>query len=387
MATLPAHLGWESEAVTQLARAAVGRREQRQVSYRPKEESAATVTVQSRLSRHEGSDARAASDPRQQAKKQTITHYPSLGLAALRAGQAPLYQVWLAGRFLDEAGRGWLTLTDVRQQLAGEPGSTGVRLFGWRRLRQVLGQGDGRYWTWDRAHGRLWLFGAAQVAARLGVERLAGQPVILPVSVLTGNIGTFKAHLYAAWHSGRSRQNSRRHATATIQNRPVSRATQKQLTGVPPRTQRHYGRVAKVKRQPNIAIGGGYTSEAAEASAWQRGRGLFVFHDVSGRQGRPGGRYLAWHLPSTYLGPHPAQQHAGRQRKINRKLKDLVDNVAQGNSSKKAVDRRYLANGAAAAAAYQGNPSTDVYWQGRAAAGRATFWYVLPAATAAGSRK
>jgi hypothetical protein len=233
-----------------------------------------------------------------------------------------------------------------------------------------LGQGDGRYWTWDKERGRLWFLGVARVAAGLGLAQLSGRPVELPIAVVAGDIGVFKAHLYGAWHSGRRQAN------------PISRQVQQQLTGLAERTQRHYGRVARVKRQQNIAIGGKYNQEAAQECAWRRGRAVFEFYDS---QKRREGAYLAWHLPSTYRGPH---QQAGRsrQRKINRTLKDLVANVAQGNSSK-VVERRYVNNGRAAVETQQHNRYLTIYWQGRGEAGRACLWYLLPAVAGEKGRK
>ncbi|MCI0647624.1 MAG: hypothetical protein L0346_22410, partial [Chloroflexi bacterium] len=249
--------------------------------------------------------------------KETIKHYPSLGAAALKAGQAPCYRLWLAGRWLDEAGRGWLRIDVVNEQLAGQ--GARLRLCGRRRLRQTLQEGEGVFWRRD-GQGRLWLVGTAQLAAALGVDRLAGRPVELPVAALTSGAGVFKAHLYAAWHSGRKTAN------------PVSRQTQEELIGVPARTQRHYDQVAGVNSKRNIAVGDKYDEEVMEQRAWQRGRAVFEFVDVQGRQGPKNRHYVAWRLPNSYQGPH-RQAARGRQRKVNRRLKDLVNKRAQGNGS------------------------------------------------------
>lgn len=117
-------------------------------------------------------------------------------------------------------------------------------------------------------------------------------PVLLPIKIITKRIGEFKAHLYAAWHSGRKRNN------------PISREVQGTLTGIPERTQRHYCRVARIGRQTNIAIGSRYTSEDVENQAWQQGKAVFKFTDYQGKQGRKGATYIAWHLPNNYTGPH-----------------------------------------------------------------------------------
>jgi hypothetical protein len=157
-------------------------------------------------------------------------------------------------------------------------------LFCWRRLRQVLGQGHNQFWQWDKVQGRIWLYGAARVAAYLDVERLSGKPVALPVKTVTAGIGDFKAHLYGAWHSGRKTNN------------PISREVQESITSIPERTQRHYCKVAGIRRQTNIAIGNKKNPDELEKQAWQRGRATFEFVDHQGRQGRKGTTYIAWHL-------------------------------------------------------------------------------------------
>ncbi|MBE7533654.1 MAG: hypothetical protein HS099_28505 [Ardenticatenaceae bacterium] len=98
-----------------------------------------------------------------------------------------------------------MSVSDVCQQLTGKESK--LRLFGWRRLRQVWAQGHGLFWEWDKTSGRLWLYGAAAVAANLDVPRLTDRVVALPLSAMMASIGDFKAHLYAAWHSGRRRNN------------------------------------------------------------------------------------------------------------------------------------------------------------------------------------
>ena len=130
--------------------------------------------------------------------------------------------------------------------------------------------------------------------------------------------------------------------------------------GIPERTQRHYCQVAHIGSQTNIAIGGSYSSEAEQKQAWQHGRAIFVFTDYYGRLGRKGRRYLAWHLPNSYHSLHQ-QTAVGRVRKINRKLTDLVDKGAQGNGSQQ-VEKRYYANGKAAARAWNRDTTKEVYW-------------------------
>jgi hypothetical protein len=275
----------------------------------------------------------------------TIKHYPDLGIAALNATEGAIYRVWLLCRHLDKNGRGWLPTKEVRDALT-KKGSK-LKVFGWRRLRQILAAGEGRYW--HRGETRLWLYGVAAVAEHLNVERLKGRPVALPLTVATARIGEFQAHLYGAWHSGRKTEN------------PISRATQRKLLHVPERTQRHYCQVAQIQRTVNYAIGGKHSQENQQESAWEHS-GTFPFKDKRGYQGKKNQEYIAWQLPSSHKARHSTAPK-GRQRKINRQLTaDLVNYAAQGNDGNQ-IDKRFFKNGAEAAKAYnkQGG-GIDSYW-------------------------
>ena len=193
-----------------------------------------------------------------------------------------------------------------------------------------------------------WLFGAARVGAHLDVERLSGKPVALPVKTITAGIGDFKAHLYGAWHSGRKINN------------PISREVHEAITSIPERTQRHYCKVAGIRRQINIAIGNRKNPEEVEKQAWQRGQATFEFVNHHGRQGRKGTSYIAWHLSNSYTGPHQ-QSPKGRMRKINRKLADLVTKGALGNGGEK-VEKLYFANRQKAVREIEQDLGKNKYW-------------------------
>ena len=222
-----------------------------------------------------------------------------------------------------------------------------LRVCGWRRLRQILNQGEDLFWTRDRT-GRLWINGPAKVAQAIGCNRLKGKPIALPITALLGGIKQVRAHFYASFHSGRHTNN------------PISREALRELTGVAERTQQVYGQTAKIDQQRNVAVGEKYKKIFAEERAWQQGRGVFRFIDSNGYQGRKGQEYLAWHLPNSYHGPHE-KCCKGRQKKINRQLRDLVMKGMRGNGPEK-VDRVFWSHGAAAGKAYNRNPVIDAYW-------------------------
>lgn len=279
-------------------------------------------------------------------ERKTLKHFPSLGIAALKKRLVPHYQLWMACRWLDTQGRGWLDLEELK---AGLTGNTAVlHLFSWRRVRQLLLQGSGLFWHLSKKTKRIWLNGAGTVAQSICSRRLSGTPVLLEKAALMQGIGTFKAHLYAAWHSGRKNP------------QPISRHCLQKITGVPQRTQRHYEKAARVAVKPNLAIGDNYCAQKQQERAWSHGGALFKFVDWHGRVGRKNAAYFAWQLPNSYAGPHQTTAF-GQQKRINRCLTDLVHKGAQGNGEQK-IERLYYNSGKEAAAAFNNKMSTKAYW-------------------------
>ncbi len=232
------------------------------------------------------------------------------------------------------------------------------RLCGQRQWRNLLREGDGVFWTRDREH--IWLRSVAKVALALGVEHLAGRPVALPVTALLEGIGAFRAHLYTAFHSGRTKESVRGR-----QVMPIARVTLAGLSGVGASSQRAYEKQTKLKVQANFAVGEVATEENRENRAWTQGQAVFELTDYRGQQGRKGETYLAWQLPNSYLGQH---QHRpkGRQKRINRELKDLVMQGMPGNVEERAEthpEKRYYPNGKEAVRSCGRGQESDGYWQ------------------------
>jgi hypothetical protein len=337
---LPNHLGWVSRSLTAQLRT------QKQ-----------SVTVKTCLNLNEitsptnekvvnkTKDRTAVSNP------SSIRHYPSLGIGALKTEHAPQFRVWLACRHLNSNGSGHLTQFTLKQQLTVKDAP--LRLCGWRRLQQILHRGNGHFWTYNQQQKRVWLFGTVRVAKYLQVDSLEGQPVQLPVKALTGGIGLFKAHLYGAWHSGRN-------SHTQSAGKPISRQTQELLTQVPQRTQRHYEQQAGVQIIPNLAIGSAYTPANIEQQTWRKGGAVFQFVDKNGRIGKRNGRYVAWQMPNSYIGPH-ANAAPGNHRRLNRQLTGLVQKGVQGNDLL-SPNHRYFHNGHAAATALTRQRTDESYW-------------------------
>ena len=306
---------------------------------------------------------------------------PSLALAMLRSGQTAAGRLWLLLRYLDENGRGWLELADVRDRLTKK--DSPIRLCGPRQLRALLQQGNDLFW--QRNKTRVWLCSIVKVAAGLGVGRLQGNAIALPLAILLEPIGLIRAHFYASFHSSRTSPSGK--------PAPISRVSLTAVSGVCRRSQHAYERRAGVVVRPNIAMGDALSQHTAQAAAWHHGRAAFVFTDKQGKQGKPGQQYLAWRLPNSYSGPH-TRLGRGRQRQLNRQLVDLrhygdVGNGYFGRACAEPVAvlsvgrladvwqrRRYTTSGVLAARCLRRQPEAWVYWQGPAGR-RASFWYML----------
>lgn len=363
IATLPEHLGWGSASLTTLLRRG--------------QQGSKPVAGGSEQERGSGEDAAAdqaddqdlvclgggkavniyANDlPHNSAPKDWVKLYPDIGLGMLRREMTAPGRLWLMLRAIDKEGQGSILIERAKELLVKE--ASPLRLCGQRQWRNLLREGEGVFWTRDREH--IWLRSVAKVALALGVERLTGRPVALPVAALVEGIGAFRAHLYTAFHSGRAKE--------TVRGRqvmPIARATLADLSGVGVSSQRAYEKEARVKVQTNFAVGEVATEENRENRTWKQGTAVFTLTDYRGQQGQKGKSYLAWQLPNSYLGQH---QHRpkGRQKRINRELKDLVMQGMPGNVEGRAEThpkKRYYPNGKEAVRSCGRGQESDVYWQ------------------------
>jgi hypothetical protein len=280
-----------------------------------------------------------------ESRSRTVIVHPSLAVAVLKKNLEAPARVYFLLRAIDQDGRGWLSVEQIRQQLSRKDGA--YRICGWRRLRQLLRQGEGFFWHRD-GQDRLWISGVHKIAHELNLDRLQGFPVDLPVQTLLGGIQAVRAAFYAAFHGGRD-------------SRPISRETLGDLTGIPERTQLEYDRAAGIERRRNYAVGESYTVEINQERAWRHGRAVFRFVDKRGRQGRAGGEYVAWNLPNSYRSGHQRRSRGGRKR-INRKLADLLKRGIAGNDER-VVEKLFFPNGALAVRRYNRDPECDAYWQ------------------------
>ena len=238
--------------------------------------------------------------------RDAVAVYPSIAAAALKAGEGAAFRIWSLLMHEWGGAGGWTTRAAAHELLVSNDG--GVFKSN-RRLNQILCAGSGSFWTIDE-DGRIWLHGAARVAAVLKVEHLQGKRVYVPLKKLRGSIKNAKAALYSTIHASRKAQ-------------PISRATLRDLTGVAERTQVDYDQSAETKTTRNFALVASNTPENAQQAAFKFGQSVFAFVDWKGKQGAENGRYIAQRLPNTY-NTALITAPKGRRKKVNRRLKDLV---------------------------------------------------------------
>jgi hypothetical protein len=366
---LPAHLGWGSQGLTAVLRRSNQARCILTGSLPSNGEPASAPPYGSALKKQTGRNS-GIPDPstnQQPPLPATLKLYPDIALGMLRNELAAPGRIWLLLRHMDREGKGVFRIVNLRRQLAGK--QTALRVCGWRQMRNLLRQGEGVFWQRDKE--RLWLRSAAKTAAGLGVGRLTGRPVALPVTVLLGSIGQVRAHLYASFHGSRIKEMRK----GELQ-KPIARATLEQLSGITPQGQRLYEERAGVTVHRNYAVGEHSTPERHQERAWQQGRGVFQLVDHNGRQGRKGSAYLAWQLPNSYHTTY-RQRPKGQQKRINRQLADLFMKGMTGNGSI-ATEKRYYSQAAQAAKAFSRNPAGQVYWQRHDTRDRGgTVWQVM----------
>ena len=369
--TLPRHLGWGSAALT-----AVLRRQQWSSGFVDDDQAWINSLQEefkpSLIKSEPTSDQTELSLTTNFPSSGAVKLYPDIGLGMLRQEMTAPGRLWLMLRYLDEEGRGVIRIDIITRTLAKK--SSKLRLCGQRQLRNLLNDGEGIFW--NRDNDCVWLNSAARVAYALNVEGLTGQPVALPVAAMVEGIGAFRAHLYAAFHSGRTKDTP--HGEQAM---PIARDTLAGLSGVGRSSQRTYEERVGLQVQANFAIGHLATKENQEKQAWHQGQALFELKDYRGQQGKKGKTYLAWQLPNTYIGQH---QHRpkGRQKRINRKLKDLVMKGMPGNvegtDETRKSEKMYFPNGKLAAKTCGRNSEQDLYWKRhRTRNGRFELWQQL----------
>lgn len=242
--------------------------------------------------------------PKQSLPAKTLIH-GELAAAVLREGYVGAARIWWLLRGMDGEGKGFFEKDEVKQQLVGHIG-------GWRRIRQLLCEGDGLFWRWDGE--RIWLRSVAKIAAKLGIVRFSADPIPFPTKQLFGRISQLKANLYAIFHSSRDET-------------PIARETLQDVTGISASCQRNYEQRVGICTKAQYAL----LPEDLTEMAWQHGHAIFAFTDHLGKHGKPGQRWTARQLPNCYSTPFNQRTHKRSRRRLNRKLADLLNQGTTGN--------------------------------------------------------
>lgn len=299
--------------------------------------------------------------------RESVNHHPDAGIAANAAGESSHYQLWLLLRLMDEKGQGWIDQNWAYLHLTS--GASKWKQYKRPRLRQLLTEGNGRYWQCDE--NRIWLRKTIVVISALGITRLNGRFVYASIDDVRGGISPFRAYLFSAW-LGNHRN-------------PMSRETIEHLTGLSARTQQRYCEIAGIQIVENLALGQRLTDTSEQEAHWYHD-GVFKFVDYDGRQGPPHRRYVAWHLPSSYTST--ARTAARSQTRHANKQLVVLANItgAPGNGrlfAREHITRRFHANGKRAALAQRRSESgnDEMYWQrGKARTGRGIWQQMAPTA-------
>ena len=228
-------------------------------------------------------------------------------------GPYRLYKVLGA---LDVDGRGWLANGAVEAALTRRESAT--YLYGRRQLKIMLRRGEGLFWNRGRHGGevRIRLVARARVVEALGLGRLRGQEVALPLAHLVGGgrgrQAAVNAALYTAVHAGRGRPNQ--------PAGPISRATLAEVSGCSPYRQRRYEARMGIRVRANIRILGDYSDYARERARRHLRLPAYKHIDFRGQLNRHkrGHAYLAARLPNSYTAPPGIAPIASRRQQTIR---------------------------------------------------------------------
>ena len=309
------------------------------------EQMAAIAACELLVKLHKLAERRRRAAERGPALPKTVKAYPTLLNAAHKANQTPAMRVYLLIRAMDQAGRGWVDIGDMRRLFTGKRSQW--RIYKSERgLRGILAQGEGIFW--NRTDDRLWLHMPARIAQALGCGRLVGLPVAMPVRSLLANIGLVRAHFFASYESGRRSEN------------PISQAALADITGVSIKSQYNYNQLLKRRsRQNNVVTGLDYNHENIYALSKKHNRPIACFKDWLGKRGPAGAKYCQYRIADSRQSIH-TQAPKGRTQKINRKI-DLVSILEQGNDWE--VIRTIHPDAVEAAKAFNRDSTIDRVWR------------------------
>lgn len=250
----------------------------------------------------------------------------------------------------DTPGRSWLLLKELSKEL-GTDGSVDVdaarnlltnpdskyKVAGKRHWRTIVERGEGVYWT--VRSGRLWLHGTARVCKSLGIDKLQGRSVEIPIEKLLGPIHKVRSTFYAGDVGGR------------VEPKPMSRRVIEKRIGVSPRRQKRYERLARIKVKKQTAVLGDYSDYLLNRARYHFGKSAYNSH----------GR-VCFQLPNVYNAPGwVVQLPRAKSKSVSFAIKRL--NNAGAGSVAKLADKLYHDTEQAAVTSFLKNDALLTYWQ------------------------
>lgn len=252
-----------------------------------------------------------------------------------QSGQVGEGRVWLLLRFLDrQNGEGRVSVKLARHMLTSKRGS--YRCLSWKRLRQILNQGEGVFWHRDEAGAYIYYHSEVRVAQAVRLTLVRGWAVKIPVRDLCQPIKQVRALFYDAFHSARG----------DGFQEPITRRILQERGNGDARTQREYESLRGVERQAQYASLGKYNvlawrqaqAEDGDGSGERIGGPAFIFVDYKGILGENPQRlkrpthqqhwhniYIMRQIGNAYRGTLPTVK---RGRKwTNQKLKHLCNSM------------------------------------------------------------
>jgi hypothetical protein len=237
-------------------------------------------------------------DPGNLKALQHVKFWPLMGVAAAKHGEGGAWQAWTLAKSLDKSGTGAIPMADLQALVS----DLGINPRTWQR--------------WMAAACRLTLIHVrsnspelislashAAAAVLLGCDDIGTRPASIRAGDLTGK--GWRSYVWAAYE-------------VTHGGRPISRAKQEQLTGVPTRTQRAHDNQAGVDRRPHYAISDQPTDELTIVSELGNHKGAFKFYDKKHPHG-----VLAWRLPDSRTTTAAESLQRGRSKKISKAIARL----------------------------------------------------------------
>jgi len=193
------------------------------------------------------------------------------GLAGAARSVLPVIRrlLWASGaQGLRQPLRTWHLLRLLTSQNSGRADRSAAVQFlitshGYTRptISRHLTLGEGVLWR-TSAHGRLYLRGPVSLARLWGLDRLDGFVVLAPISA-AHSVAEWNALAYHIAHPSQPplRLTKKGKLTPGRSNHPISRASLQDRTGIPERTQRHYGIQTNEKGEPLTITAPNYSTE------------------------------------------------------------------------------------------------------------------------------